>query len=248
VHRRALRMGAGGEAPSLAPAPAASLPDAAPASAPAPSQQPVSASGGSEDEGSFTVTEIDLTAAGLPQVLREPQPAWVAAGDISWMPRQRLEQHAANVAAVAAVNASGQRPDLIMWGDSLTALSAFDSPAPWAAHFGDLAAAAGGGGALPLGVNGSTIENLAWRIVQGGERPAAPPRVAVLLVGVNNLYKGQYRPEDRPGPLADKLEWLVRWLQATMPRTQVGALLGRRQRLRLQLHMLQQDRDQQRYR
>jgi hypothetical protein len=179
------------------------------------------------------VAEIDLSAAGLPEVLREPQPAWVAAGDISWMSPQKLEQHAANVATVAAVNASGQRPDLIMWGDSLTALSAFDSPAPWAAHFGDLAAAAVGGGALPLGVNGSTVENLAWRIVLGGERPAAPPRVAALLVGVNNLYKGQYRPEDRPAPLAEELEWLVRWLQAAMPSTQVGALPGRGQWQRL---------------
>ena len=166
-------------------------------------------------------------------MLRETLPAWVAAGNLSGFSLHTREQYQANMAAVAAVNASGQRPDLIMWGDSLTALNAFRTPAPWAAHFGDLAAAAGGGGALPLGVNGSTVENLAWRVVLGGERPAASPRVAVLLVGVNNLYKGQYRPEDRPAPLAEELEWLVRWLQAAMPSTQVGALPGRGQWQRL---------------
>ena len=78
----------------------------------------------------------------------------------------------------------------------------------WQSHFGDLAA-------LPLGVSGSTVEMLAWRLAVGGERPEPPPRVAALLIGINNLYKDVSDP-------AVPLEWLVRWLRAAWPYTQVG--------------------------
>ena len=66
-------------------------------------------------------------------------------------------------------------------GDSLTTLNLRSQgnaavSAQWQALFA-------GRRTLPLGMNGCTVEWLAWRIVQGGERPAKAPKVIALLIG-----------------------------------------------------------------
>lgn len=101
-------------------------------------------------------------------------PEWVQLDDLEEVWR---EDYDANVAAVAALNKE-QPPrqlDLLMLGDSLTAYHR-RSPEAWEAAFGDVEG-------LPLGMRGSTVESLAWRVMKGGERLAVPPRVAVLLIG-----------------------------------------------------------------
>lgn len=87
-----------------------------------------------------------------------------------------------------------------MYGDSITAWHSHIR-GPWQATFGDLAA-------LPLGMRGSTVESLAWRMIQGGELPVVPPRVALFEIGVNNVYKGLEPPTQR-------LDWLLGWVNVT---------------------------------
>lgn len=148
-------------------------------------------------------------------LLRPLVPDWVAAveeerekGDLhtgSWDNQPALAE------IVEAIDASPNdgRLDVLLWGDSLTSAFMREPQKAWKAHFGDLART------VALGMSGSTIEALAWRLVRGGELPAMPPRVAVLLIGVNNVVRGIEEP-------AEKLEWLLQWLQATWPNTQVS--------------------------
>ncbi len=66
-------------------------------------------------------------------------------------------------------------------GDSLTTLNLkSQGNAAMAAQWQRLFA---GRRTLPLGMNGCTVEWLAWRIVQGGERPAQAPKVIAFLIG-----------------------------------------------------------------
>ncbi len=46
---------------------------------------------------------------------------------------------------------------------------------------------AAGWAAYPLGVSGNDVEDLAWRLFSGSERPARAPKAVALLIGVNNL-------------------------------------------------------------
>lgn len=46
---------------------------------------------------------------------------------------------------------------------------------------------AAGWAAYPLGVSGNDVEDLAWRLFTGSERPTRAPKAVALLVGVNNL-------------------------------------------------------------
>ena len=101
-------------------------------------------------------------------------PEWVALGNPkpSWL-RSRNE----SVAAVAALNANAsRRADLLVYGDSLTVGMGRNRKA-WAVF--------NGMDALPLGMTGSTVEQLSWRLTEGGERPAVPPRAAVFFIGVS---------------------------------------------------------------
>lgn len=104
-------------------------------------------------------------------------PAWAALGDIrdSWR-----ADHERCVDAVRELNAHATVADLLLYGDSLTAGLAKNQEA-WQESFAGLVA-------LPLGMTGSTVEQLAWRLVEGGERPALPPRVAVFLIGVRLVF------------------------------------------------------------
>jgi beta-glucosidase len=72
--------------------------------------------------------------------------------------------------------------------------------------------------AANFGVMGDQTQNLLWR-VQNGEL-AGRPRVAVVLVGVNNLLQGQ-----TPGETAAGVSAVVSAIRAASPRTRV-LLLG----------------------
>ncbi|PRW20340.1 GDSL-like lipase acylhydrolase domain containing [Chlorella sorokiniana] len=158
------------------------------------------ASGSSSDSGASSL-ELATRAIKLPD---QETPDWVALGDPkpSWL-RTRDE----SVAAMAALNAnSSRRADVLVYGDSLTVGMGRNKKA-WAIF--------NGMDALPLGMTGSSVEQLAWRVLEGGEQPAVPPRVAVFFVGVNNLV------HDVPGGVPH-LEWLLQWAQSAWPDTQIA--------------------------
>ncbi|EFN59646.1 hypothetical protein CHLNCDRAFT_133124 [Chlorella variabilis] len=118
-------------------------------------------------------------------------------------------QYEASKAQVAARGKAGQHYDLILYGDSNTANMLPTRSRVWDPHFKGLVAD-------PLGMGGSSVEELAWRIVYGGEAPRPPPRVAVILVGYNDA---RYHPKSHG---VERLDWLLGWLQASWPRTRLA--------------------------
>ena len=72
---------------------------------------------------------------------------------------------------------AGRAADVILFGDSITAgLARGAGGQAWAAAFR-------GVHAVPLGVRSATVEQLAWRMLRGGELPKRVPRVAVFFIG-----------------------------------------------------------------
>ncbi len=129
----------------------------------------LSSSGGGGGGGGSS-PELATRAIQLPE---DEIPDWVALGNpkASWLRSQNE-----SVAAVAALNANAsRRADVLVYGDSLTVGMGRNKKA-WAVF--------NGMDALPLGMTGSTVEQLAWRLLRGGERPAVPPRAAVFFIGV----------------------------------------------------------------
>ncbi|PSC74692.1 hypothetical protein C2E20_2453 [Micractinium conductrix] len=129
--------------------------------------------------------------------------------------RQRGQGTAAAAAGgggAGALEASGegaaQELDLVLYGDSMTQYHR-ENPEPWQAAFGDLWV----GWVVVVVV----VVALWRRIVEGGEAPEAPPRVAAFLIGVNNVYKGLEPP-------AERLGWLLGWANETWPDTQLAVM------------------------
>lgn len=122
------------------------------------------------------------------------------------------EAYDRNTDIVRRANQSGTRYDLVMYGDSITARLVKEHAREW----GEFAA---GWRAENLGMDGSTVEELAWRLMAGGEKLANDPRVVVLLVGLNNVKWGK-----RQDP-SDKLDYLLSWMRAAMPSSKI-VLLG----------------------
>jgi len=120
--------------------------------------------------------------------------------------QQRQQRAAAQ--KVADADAEGRRLDVVLYGDSLTAELARTSSAAWDTAFAGL-------DTLALGACSSSVANLAWRILEGGERPSQAPKVVAFLIGINNVWKGLEPP-------APHLDWLVGWARAAWPGTQVG--------------------------
>lgn len=104
------------------------------------------------------------------------------------------------------MNESGGCFDLVLYGDSITSFLG-DNPGVFTKHFGSKSAA--------LGVSGNSVEQLAWRIMNGDERPARAPRVMVFNIGVNNLIWGNF------DAAVGHLEDLMKWCRAAYPSTRL---------------------------
>lgn len=105
-------------------------------------------------------------------------------------------------------------------GDSITQLIKRNGRDTWARLFPPATWRA-----APLGISGNDIQDLAWRLWSGTERPAVPPRVAALLIGLNNVQGG----DDTPAQIVARLEAVVNYLQAVWPGTKlllIGCALG----------------------
>lgn len=135
-------------------------------------------------------------------------PSWVHLGEQRPASQVHYER---NLQDVARINAEGVQYDVIQYGDSLTALLRDHQAEVWDEVFPpDQILAA------PLGMGGSTLEELAARLVYGGEAPAIPPQVVVLLAGYNNA-----RYVRRTDP-AELMDWILQWLRYTWPDTRVA--------------------------
>lgn len=120
-----------------------------------------------------------------------------------------------NIAAINAIDAAGQRMDVAMYGDSITAWNKplnltklAGSRDVWIRYFGDLKAE-------PLGIPGDRITTLVWRLTIGQERPKlANPKVVIILIGINDII---HKTPD----IEAKMEFLLRWLRFEMPDSQL---------------------------
>lgn len=121
------------------------------------------------------------------------------------------EAYNRNTALVRRATRSGTRYDVVMYGDSITANLAKEYAREW----GEFAA---GWKAENLGIDGTSVEELAWRLMAGGEKLSPDPRVIILLIGIINLKWGKRDP-------SDKLDYLLGWMRAAMPSSKI-VLLG----------------------
>ena len=106
-----------------------------------------------------------------------------------------------------------QHPDLIFIGDSITEGWEWgDAPSLWKKYFDPLNAA-------NFGVSTDRTQNVIWRLTEGGELEDVRPRVAVVLIGTNNVGR------DKTDEIAAGVERIVRIIQKQSPHTKV-LLLG----------------------
>ncbi len=111
---------------------------------------------------------------------------------VSTLPLPRLDtpwwraRHQAKLQEVEALRSAGQRVDVVWLGDSITqdwelaGPEAWQDFAPvWQRYYGDRHA-------MNLGFKGDTTAHLLWRM-QNGELEGLAPKVAVVLIGANNM-------------------------------------------------------------
>ncbi len=101
--------------------------------------------------------------------------------------------------------------DIVFVGDSITQ-GWLNSPV-WNKVFVPMRAA-------NFGINGDRVENVYWRLTQGGELRGINPRVLVLLIGTNNLSVG-----DDPRAIAEVIGLTVAQLRRQRPGMHI-VLLG----------------------
>jgi lysophospholipase L1-like esterase len=113
-----------------------------------------------------------------------------------------------------------RRVDLLFLGDSITQDYEVSGPPDWRdftpvwQHF------YGGRNAINLGFNGDATSHLLWRI-ENGEVAGISPKVAVILIGANNLGRLHWPAEDTVAGI----DAIVTELRHRLPQTRI-LLLG----------------------
>jgi hypothetical protein len=128
-----------------------------------------------------------------------PVPSWIRFGPQRDNRIQECEENK------RAVQNSRSKLDLVMYGDSITAFHQH-YPQAWQKIMIGM-------DALALGMGGSIIPELAWRIMKGGELPLIEPRNIVLLIGINDL-KHAHTPVQQ---IASQITDLMKWLREVFP-------------------------------
>lgn len=131
--------------------------------------------------------------------------------DLKWW----RERHQAKLQELRRV-----RPNLIFLGDSITQNWEYDGPGEgrsfvpvWRRFYGDR-------NAVNLGFTGDTTASLLWRI-RNGETDGIAPKVAVILIGANNLGRLRWSAEDT----LFGIDTIIADLRRRLPSTRV-LLLG----------------------
>ncbi len=107
------------------------------------------------------------------------------------------------------VKERGRSAELIFIGDSLTSLWRFNGRRAWRDYYRHRKA-------LNLGAAGDQIQHALWRL-QNGNLQGLSPKLAVLMVGVNNIYQ----PVDH---VVAGLRKTITYLRRRLPRTRVLVL------------------------
>jgi len=118
------------------------------------------------------------------------------------------EPYTRNTSLVKQANKAGTRYDVVQYGDSITANLATKFTREWKEF-------AGGWKAAPLGIGGTSVQELTWRLMAGGEKFAKDPKVVILLIGIINLKYPQN------GDPTEPLDYLLTWMRAAMPSSKI---------------------------
>jgi len=111
-------------------------------------------------------------------------------------------------------------PALVFYGDSITQDWERHGPPPWVDFAPIWQRFYGDRNAVNLGFIGDTTASLLWRI-QHGEASGIDPKVAVILIGANNLGRLHWSASDT----VLGIDTIVRQLRARLPHTRI-LLLG----------------------
>jgi beta-glucosidase len=98
--------------------------------------------------------------------------------------------------------------DILMVGDSIT--EGWHNSPLWEKHYLPMKAA-------DFGIGGDTTQNVLWRLTKGREIEGLSPKVATLLIGVNNLNLNPDSAEDT----AKGIVAVVKTLRKKLPKTKV---------------------------
>ena len=112
------------------------------------------------------------------------------------------------------------RPNLIFLGDSITQDWERDGPEPWRRFAPEWRRFYGDRNAVNLGFKGDTTASLLWRI-RNGEVDGISPRVAVILIGANNLGRVHWPADDT----VLGIDTIIAELRRRLPSTRI-LLLG----------------------
>ena len=114
----------------------------------------------------------------------------------------------------------GRRVDLIFLGDSITQDYELSGPPDWRDFVPVWQRFYGDRNAVNLGFNGDATSHLLWRI-ENGEVAGIAPKVAVILIGANNLGRLHWPAEDTVAGI----DTIVTLLRHRLPHTRL-LLLG----------------------
>jgi len=111
----------------------------------------------------------------------------------------------------AAINTEAVRvkPELIFLGDSITAGWERTGKEVWQRRYGERKA-------VNMGIGGDETGHLLWRLAHGNVQ-GIQPRLAVLLIGVNNAFRRDHNAVD----IAAGVRAVVRDVRRRLPRTRV---------------------------
>lgn len=133
----------------------------------------------------------------------EPTPDWVKWGKQKDSAQREVDK---SKQIVAEANRKNTRYDFVMYGDSITAFH-LNTPDVWNKVFGDIKA-------TPLAMGGSTTAELAWRLINGGEKLKKAPKNVAVLIGINDIKSGN----DDPVP---RVEYIIKWMRTTWPESKI---------------------------
>ncbi|MGH7136803.1 MAG: GDSL-type esterase/lipase family protein, partial [Pirellulales bacterium] len=109
-------------------------------------------------------------------------------------------------------NAAHSTPGIVFLGDSITAGWQADGAGVWQQEYGSF-------GALNAGIGGDQTQSLLWRI-ENGDLNGVSPQLAVVMIGINNIFAG----DDAPS-VAEGIAAVVDELHVKLPNTTI-LLLG----------------------
>ena len=134
-----------------------------------------------------------------------PMPSW-AIGPEGWADTA-IKQHEANKKRMREFEAGGKPYDVVMYGDSITSGLQDTRAALWDKHIKKE------WNSGIFGVAGHRTEDLVWRLLSKGEKPALDPKVVVVLIGTNNVTRKTF-DEARIG-------YMLEWMKAAMPSSKI---------------------------